>query len=311
MSVVVLGGINEDVVIDVAALPHPGETLLAHGVSRSAGGKGLNQAVAAARFGAATRLLGAVGNDDAGRFLRGVMEDAGVDQSAVLTRRDHASGRAFICLAADGSNTVIVDAAANVAFGAEDVRNGLSSARVSLTQFEATYEAIAALFALPEAGLRILNAAPALTARRDLIACADILIVNETECMAFADVSALPTEVGALAQVARSLFDGDLAHIVVTLGAKGCVLVDRQGHHAFPGMVVPVVDTVGAGDCFCGVTAAALAEGMDLAQALRFASAAAALSVSRRGAASSSPTRADVEAFIEAMREQGRLGAWS
>lgn len=300
MTVTVLGGINEDVVIDVAALPLPGETITARGVDRGAGGKALNQAVAAARFGAATRLLGAIGDDAAGAFLRGVMQAAGVDHGGVATLAGTATGRAFICLAADGSNTIIVDAAANAAYGAAALRADLRPSRVSLTQFEARADAIAALFASPDAGLRILNAAPALTDQRDLLSQADILIVNETECAAFAGLAALPSDPAELAAAARGLLAGSLAKVVVTLGAEGCLLVDRDGHQAFPGIAVPVVDTVGAGDCFCGVLAAALAEGIDLPTALRFAGAAAAISVGREGAAASSPLRAEVEAFLEA-----------
>lgn len=301
MTVTVLGGINEDVVIDVAALPLPGETVAARGVDRGAGGKALNQAVAAARFGAATRLLGAIGEDAAGLFLREVMQAAGVDHGGVATLAGTATGRAFICLAADGSNTIIVDAAANAAYDAAALRADLRPSRVSLTQFEARADAIAALFASPDAGLRILNAAPALTDQRDLLSQADILIVNETECMAFAGMAALPPAAAELATVARGLLGGSLAKIVITLGAEGCLLVDRDGHQAFSGIAVPVVDTVGAGDCFCGVLAAALAEGIDLPTALRCAGAAAAISVGREGAAASSPLRAEVEAFLEAL----------
>jgi ribokinase len=298
-TVVVLGGINEDIVADVAALPLPGETVLATGVSISPGGKGLNQAVAAARFGARTTMLGAIGDDQAGASLRATMRAAGCDDGAVAVLAGEQTGRAFISLSAQGENTIIVNTGANARFDAAMVDRAMPPrVAVSLTQFEATPEAVAALFAHPAAGLRILNAAPAVLAHRALLGQADILILNETELAAFAGLDALPFDAEAIAAAARSVMARADQCVIVTLGGNGCILISASEVHAVPGYRVAVVDTIGAGDCFCGVLAAALAEGCTPVEALRWASAAAALSVGRRGAATSSPLRHEVEDFL-------------
>lgn len=303
MKVVVLGGINEDVVAHVATLPARGETVAARGVERSAGGKGLNQAVAAARYGADTILLGAVGNDAAGESLRRTVRDAGASDAAIAVRDDVPTGQALICLSATGENTIVVNAAANAHFGATDVVAAAPAApAVFLTQFEATLEAVEALFRLPSAaaGIRILNAAPALIEGEHLLALADILILNETELQRFARLASVPDDRDAIAAAARTLIERPGQRAIVTLGGAGCVLVEADRTTAFAAFPATPVDTIGAGDCFCGVLAAALAEGAGIEDAIRTGSAAAALSVERRGAAASSPTRAQVHAKMAA-----------
>lgn len=303
MKVVVLGGINEDVVAHVATLPARGETVAARGVERSAGGKGLNQAVASARYGADTILLGAVGDDAAGESLRRTVRDAGASDAAIAVRDDVPTGQALICLSATGENTIVVNAAANAHFGATDVVAAAPAApAVFLTQFEATLEAVEALFRLPSAaaGIRILNAAPALIEGEHLLALADILILNETELQRFARLASVPDDRDAIAAAARTLIERPGQRAIVTLGGAGCVLVEADRTTAFAAFPATPVDTIGAGDCFCGVLAAALAEGAGIEDAIRTGSAAAALSVERRGAAASSPTRAQVHAKMAA-----------
>lgn len=303
MKVVVLGGINEDVVAHVATLPARGETVAARGVERSAGGKGLNQAVAAARYGADTILLGAVGDDAAGESLRRTVRDAGASDAAIAVRDDVPTGQALICLSATGENTIVVNAAANAHFGATDVVAAAPAApAVFMTQFEATLEAVEALFRLPSAaaGIRILNAAPALIEGEHLLALADILILNETELQRFARLASVPDDRDAIAAAARTLIERPGQRAIVTLGGAGCVLVEADRTTTFAAFPATPVDTIGAGDCFCGVLAAALAEGAGIEDAIRTGSAAAALSVERRGAAASSPTRAQVHAKMQA-----------
>jgi len=300
VTVAILGGINLDIVMQVAALPLPGETITARRVVEGAGGKGLNQAVAAARFGASVQMLGAVGDDEAGRSLRALLREDGIDESGVATCLDSATGRAFIALSEDGENSIVVDAGANMTFGAEALRAATAPVRVSLTQFEARPDAIEAMFLSPGAGIRILNAAPALVDHRALLALADIAILNETECQAFAGAATMPHDAQGIAALARQLLGGQLRHIIVTLGGQGCLLVDAEGHEAFAAIKVPVVNTVGAGDCFCGVFAAALAQGLDMRAAIRFAGAAAALAVGREGAAEACPYRHEVDDLLAA-----------
>jgi len=302
MTVVVLGGINEDVVALVADLPRRGETIAAKGIARSAGGKGLNQAVAAARQGAPVRLLGAVGKDPAGDSLRALMAQEGIDTSDLAILADHATGQALIALTASGDNTIIVNAGANAAYGAAEVEKVGADAKVFLTQFEATLEAVEALFKSPPAkkGVRVLNAAPAIEAGRHLLDLADIILLNETELQVFAGLVDIPEEQPAIAAAARSLLARPDQHVVVTLGSAGCLHVTQNNQEIIAGFRMRAVDTIGAGDCFCGVFAAALSSGAGIAEALRRANAAAGLSVTRKGAAESSPSREEVDALIVA-----------
>lgn len=300
MTVVVLGGINEDVVAEVTALPRPGETVPATRVRRSPGGKGLNQAVAAARQGATVRLAGAVGQDEAGRLLLAFLAREGVDASGILAMPDLTTGRALIALTPAGANTIIVDAAANAAFGAAEMHGAHMAGDVILTQFEATLPAIEALFrsAAAAGAMRILNTAPAIMAGRPLLDLADIVILNETELQAYAGSEVLPATEADIVDAARGLLTRADQHVVVTLGAAGCLHATRDRHMMIVGYPADAVDTVGAGDCFCGVLAAALDEGLAIEPALRFANAAAALSVMREGAAEAAPRGAEVVAFL-------------
>ncbi|WP_375269549.1 ribokinase [Phenylobacterium sp.] len=302
MSVCVLGGINLDHVASVAELPRWGETVASHELAQFPGGKGANQAVAAAKLGAQVRLLGAVGQDGAGDFMLGVLEEAGVQTAGVLRARDHPTGQAFITLDRAARNMIVVAAGANALFGPELAGAAdLGGAGVILTQFEATLDAIEAVFARDEArgAVKILNTAPALAEGAHLLRLADILILNESELARFAGLEAEPADADRAAAAARRLAAPHQT-VIATLGAAGAVAVRGDEVFRAAGLKQPAVDTTGAGDCFCGALAAALDEGVDLAGAMRFANAAAALSVTRRGAAASMPTRAEVEALLTA-----------
>lgn len=300
MTIIVLGGINQDVVLSVADLPRRGETIAATGLAHGAGGKGLNQAIAAARQGGAVRMLGAVGDDAPGRMLRDVMTREGIDTRSVAVLGDHPTGQAMIALSQGGDNTIIVNAGANAAYGAAAVTKADIDARVYLTQFEAAPDAIAALFSSSQAerGIRILNAAPALETGRQLLALADILILNETELQVFAKLPAVPEEEADILHAARALISRANQQVIVTLGAKGCLCVGADTEIMIAGVRMTAIDTIGAGDCFCGVLAAALDAGADLEDAVRRANAAAALSVTRQGAGESAPSRAEVDAVL-------------
>lgn len=297
MKLCVLGGVNWDIIAHVDALPLPGETIKARAVTENVGGKALNQAVAAARYGASVMLLGGIGDDAPGRRLRRFLDENSVDQRHVRTFENVPTGTAHIHLASDGENMIVVHAGANDLYGAGEVPvSDLGDCGVFLTQFEATSPAINALFQSASArqGTRILNAAPALVSERPLLDLADILVVNETELARFADsANALDTR-DAVATAARTLMIRRDQAVVVTLGAQGCLLVQHETADSVAALKVPVVDTIGAGDCFCGVLAAGLCEGKPLILALREANAAAAFSVAHHGAAASAPTREEV-----------------
>ncbi len=300
-SVYVLGSVNLDEVMQVASLPRPGETVAALRTDESPGGKGANQAVAAARMGVAVRLIAALGRDQAGHYLKAVLSDAGVCTDNVVEIDGCGTGRAFICVDAGGENLIVVNGGANMALKPQHLPTADSMANaVLLAQLESPLETVAAFFqrGAADAGLKILNAAPARLEARPLFDLVDILILNETELETFAELKAPPTNQGLLVDAARSLIRRLDQRVIVTLGAAGSLLVTQTDAHMIEGRKVSATDTTGAGDCFCGVLAAFLAGGAELADAVTQANAAAALSVCKPGAAVSMPYRAELDAFV-------------
>ncbi len=300
MSVVVLGAINLDVVCWTEALPKRGETLIAARSARFAGGKGANQAIAAARDGARVKMIGAVGDDDAGVVLRAALTDAGVDDVGVRTVPGMASAHGFITVDAAGDNMIVVAPGANFALTPADVRaETFASARVALCQLESPLEAVRAFLerARDAACATIVNAAPAVLEGAPLLARADYVVVNESELAAFARVAA-PESLDAAIAPARALIAHDAQIVIATLGPLGAVAVSRERVVKIAGRAVRAVDPTGAGDCFCGVLAGALAAGAALEDAMARANAAAALSVTREGAIPSLPARAEIDALL-------------
>jgi ribokinase len=293
-GVTIVGSANMDIVFTVERTPLPGETLLAESAARFPGGKGLNQAVAAARAGAATRFIGAIGHDENGTVLAATIADAGI-AGDLVRRAPVPTGQAFIVVDGSGENTIIVASGANATvteLGPAD-RAALDSAAVLLMQLELPLGVVrsAAAEVHRAGGVVILNAAPAQELPRELLADLDYLIVNEHEACLIGgseDLDAASTTLAALVD-----------RLVVTLGAAGSVLFAdgiEAGRIAAPR--VDPVDTTGAGDTFCGAFAAAIAEGADFADAARFATAAAALSVQVVGAVPSVPDRSAIAAAL-------------
>jgi ribokinase len=298
MTVIVFGSVNMDMVTRVDRLPLPGETVAAARVDYLPGGKGSNQAVAAARFGHDTRLIAAVGEDAYGDQLIAFLKGEGIDPGHIR-RVPGSTGLALINVASDGENQIVLIAGANAALTCPATLPAVTAERpVFLAQFEApVHEVGAFLRAGRDAGARtILNAAPALLQARPLLALADILIVNETELALFCD-AAPQDDPDAVVALARLLV-GNAGWVVVTLGGKGMVAVSAVETIRLSARKACVVDTTGAGDTFCGVLAASIAEGLAMADALEIAVAAASLSVEREGAASSMPRREEVFARL-------------
>jgi ribokinase len=292
MSVCVLGSINIDVILSVARLPASGETVLARDATRLPGGKGANQAVAAARMGAATRMIGAVGSDQGGAWMRDILSREGVDVSAIETLDARQTGAAYIAVEDASENLIIVAPGANAAVATAG--SLVPDSGVLLSQLEIPLATVAAAFSRV-GPLRILNAAPAIREASAMFSNADILIVNQHELGVYLGGPAIANPDAALA--ARKLLSRPGQLVIVTLGAQGAVAVwtDRVFHApAFP---VTPIDTVGAGDCFCGALSALLSEGQPVEQALPLANAAAALATQARGAIPAMPTRAAAEAF--------------
>ena len=324
--VFVVGSINTDLVAYVERLPASGETLFGERFAQFAGGKGANQAVAAARAGAATTFHGAVGDDAYGHAGRASLRQAGVGVDGLLTVPEHASGIALIVVGGHGENQIVVVPGANVQFSAAQVPTpaagpappAATPAVVLLQNEIAPATTFASARRWHAAGARVVwNLAPAPPAAppADVLAAAEFILVNELELAAL-DGAAAATDVGQIAARVAGFMSGSGTaprNLIVTMGADGCLWAHRDGSgsvalHRQPALAVRAIDAVGAGDCFCGVFAATLAAGAATAAALHRATAAAALAVQRAGAQPSMP-RADE--IADAMRELPAGGAVS
>ncbi|KSB88587.1 ribokinase [Caulobacter vibrioides] len=302
MGVFVLGSINLDAVARVDDLPRPGETVAGLSLELFLGGKGANQAVAAARMGAPTRLMGAVGKDDSGLSLKGKLAGYGVQVADVAELSGAPTGQAHVWVSNGGENMIVVTGGANMMITPQQVAaTPLEGQRVLLAQLETPANAIEALFKAGAAkgGLRVLNAAPALPQGAALFPLTDILILNQTELASYARLDHEPAKLEEVSKAARKLMSRPDQTIIVTLGKTGVAAVRRDEAFLVEGRKVKAVDTVGAGDCFCGALAAGLAANLDLREAVEQANAAAALSVQKPGAAPSMPSKREVEVFLE------------
>jgi len=302
MSVFVLGSINLDAVARVDDLPRPGETVAGRSLELFPGGKGANQAVAAARMGAPTRLMGAVGRDDSGPGLKTKLAGYGVQVADVLELPGIPTGQAHVWVASSGENMIVVTSGANAAITPQHVTaTPLEGQRILLSQLESPAQAIEALFRAGAAkgALRMLNAAPALPQGAALFPLVDILILNQTELAAYAKLDQEPVRLEEVSRASRKLMSRPDQVVIVTLGAAGVACIRRDEAFLIEGRKVKAVDTTGAGDCFCGALAACLSINMDLREAVEMANAAAALSVQKSGAAPSMPSKREVEAFLE------------
>jgi ribokinase len=282
--IAVVGSINLDVVVEVDRHPAPGETVIGGDRRELPGGKGANQAVAAARLGGVVVLVGRVGADEAGRRLLDGLGAEGVDVSHVQEDPEAPTGMALIAVDASGENTIVVSPGANARVSARDVQAAadvLAGAAVTLVQHEVPEEAVAAALAAA-GGTVVLNPAPA----RALVAPVDVLVPNRGELEALAGRAGDPVELARGLQGPRA--------VVVTLGAEGAVVVEGDRVDWARAPSVEAVDTTGAGDAFCGALVQALAEGATLVEAARWAARAAAVGVTRLGAQGGMPRREDV-----------------
>ena len=309
-AVVVAGSLNMDFVVRTQHLPAPGETVLGHGFQMSPGGKGANQAVAAGKLGAGSvtvKMIGRVGMDLFADRLKASLASAGVDVSAVYASRAQPTGVALIAVDPEGQNQIVVASGANADLAAGDVeamRRVMKGARIALFQLETPLATVAAALkmAREESVRTILDPAPAQPLPPELLRNVDILTPNEAEAfmllgrtpqrITLADAPEVATAVAALG-----------AHMVVLkLGDQGCFFHGAGESYHVPGFAVEAVDSTAAGDTFNAGLAIALAEGAPIGHALRFANAAAAISVTRMGAQASAPGRAEVDALIKGVR---------
>ncbi len=299
--VVVAGSINMDVVAAAERHPRVGETVAGSSVMYFPGGKGANQAVAAAKLGAQTALIGRLGRDAFGEHLRAFLADQGVDLTAVKESTSAQTGTAIITLA-DADNTIVVIAGTNAEVDADDVASvALTTGDVAVSQFEIPQPSIVEFFRRAKAAgaTTILNPAPASALSSQLFALVDVLVLNETELGLLSDIElgAAPT-VQRVIRAVEALNPRPDQTICVTLGARGAIAVTGGQATQIDGRVVKEVDTTGAGDCFVGALAARLSQGATIADAIVYANLAASISVQRLGAGPSMPSAEEVRALL-------------
>lgn len=284
-DVLVVGSANADLVVAVDRRPGGGETVLGGDTVLSPGGKGANTAVAAGRLGADVALLGAVGDDPYGRLLLDSLRAAGVDTGLVRTS-DRPTGIAYITVTPDGENAILVSPGANSSLEPADVDAVFDGAKVMVVSLEVPLPTVEhAVTRAAERGVRVLlNLSPAAKLSPATLGALDVLLVNEHEAAWLTETGADP----------RRLLDLGPRAAVVTLGAAGAVVVERDGITEVASPKVEAVDTTGAGDAFAGALAASLADGAELVDAARQAVRVAAISVTRHGAQPSYPTAAEL-----------------
>jgi ribokinase len=304
-SILVLGSSNTDMIIRLERIPRPGETILGGEFLTAAGGKGANQAVGAARAGGRVSFIGRVGRDVLGDQAIAGLRQAGIDVRGVVRDPSAPSGVALIFVAADGENSIAVASGANAKLSSADVRRAakaIRSAAILVAQLETPLKSVqtAAALAVRSGARVILNPAPARPLPDALLRLVSIITPNETEAELLTGVKV--TDVRAAAKAAEALRARGAQTVILTLGARGAFLSDAQGQQLVPGFRVKALDTTAAGDVFNGALAVALAEGMALPVAARFANAAAALSVTRLGAQPSAPSRREIERLLRGRR---------
>ena len=302
-EVVVVGSANLDLVVEVETVPVAGETVLGGDLRRIPGGKGANQAVAAARLGRRVAMVGRVGDDDAGSMLRAAMDSAGVDTASLLATDDTPSGTALISVGADGDNAIVVSPGANGRLSSADVESAagvLGTAAVVLLQLEVPLEAVSAAVRCAR-GTVVLNPAPAPagTLPAQLLDRVDVIVPNQTELATMAGHEGLSPIGGVDPDTAVALARGlPVAAAVVTLGAAGAMVVTPTDATHVPAPAVVPVDTTAAGDAFCGALADALVGGADLVGATKWAVRVGAAATLRHGAQPSLPTADEVEPLL-------------
>jgi ribokinase len=294
--VVVAGTVHLDFVVTAPRHPRIGETIIGGDVENFPGGKGANQAVAAARAGCSTVLVGCVGDDEAAATLRRFLGGSGVDMTYLRTVPGP-TGSAFVTVAGD-DNAVVVIRGADAHTSPDDVRRvPLTTSDVLVSQFELDDDTVEAFFSAGKAvsARTVLNPSPSRAMPATLWESSDVIVVNEIELEWLGETAGDARAEPQLKDSAMSLLARDDQAMVVTLGPRGCLVVDRMGTTEIPGRVVSVVDTTGAGDCFLGNMAAQLAAGRELRAAAEVANVAASVSVQRMGAATSMPTAGETD----------------
>jgi ribokinase len=303
--VLVVGSANMDLVVTTGSFPVPGETVFGSSFGMFPGGKGANQAVACSKLGTRTLFLGKMGKDLFGDRLVAGMRRDGVVLDHTQQVNGAATGMALITVNATGQNEIVVISGANMLLGPGDIERNVkpfAHGGVLLVQLEVPLRTVKR--AVQQAHQRrmfvILNPAPAAVLPKSLLRLVDFLTPNETELHHLTGKSV--AGIDNVKRAARALLDQGVCNVLVTLGKKGCLLVNREVVRLYETYRVKAIDTTAAGDAFNGAFASALASGQSIEQAIPFANAVAALSVTRPGAQSSLPTAKEVQRFVQRAR---------
>ena len=305
-KVVVVGSFNMDLVVKAERRPQIGETLMGEAFGMFIGGKGSNQAIAAARLGANVMMIGRLGADLFGDTLMAAHAEEGICTDYVIRDTEVGTGVASILIDTDGDNSIVLVPQANMCLSIEDIERAsesIAAADVLLLQLEVPIAASqrAAEIAKSNGAIVVLNPAPAQELPDDFLAQVDILTPNEVETESLSGVRV--STVTEAERAAKVLLDKGLSAVILTLGERGALLLTQDLTQQVPAYSVEVVDTTAAGDAFCGALATGLARGENLVDAVAFANAAGALAVTVLGAAPSMPTAVQVEAFREGHNE--------
>lgn len=299
-KIVIVGSANTDMVISADHFPLPGETLMGTNFMTNYGGKGANQAVAAARMGGQTVFIGKVGDDDFGTSTISNLSSEGIDISHLYTTQEVSTGVALITTIPSGENSIIVSAGANGRLTAEDVRKSedtIAQACTVLMQLETPIAALteAARLGKKHGAYTILNPAPASATPlpQELLENIDLLIPNQTEASSISGIE-IKDESTAMAAISAIQQMG-VKNVIITIGSKGAIAKMGNSLITVPAFKVKAVDTTAAGDTFCGALCVALSEGKDMEAAIRFANKASSISVTRKGAQLSIPHRSELD----------------
>ena len=299
-EILVVGSVNTDMVISAEHFPRPGETLLGHDFMTNHGGKGANQAVAAARLGGNTAFICKLGDDGFGHSTMRMLKKEGIDVSYSSISDKAPSGVALICTIPSGENSIIVNAGANGQLKAEDIQSSedvIAQAGIVLMQLETPVATLieAARLGKKHGAFTILNPAPAPVTPlpQELLENIDLLIPNETETCSISGVE-IKDEDTAM-QAINTIQKMGVKNIIITVGSKGAIAKMDKKLITVPAFKVKAIDTTAAGDTFCGALSVALSEGKDIEAAIRFGNKASSISVTRKGAQLSIPHRHELE----------------
>lgn len=300
-GVLVVGSANMDLVVTSERFPNPGETVFGKNFAMFPGGKGANQAVGCAKLGAKTYFLGKMGNDDFHIMLNKSLGDNGVDIKDVLVEDYGQTGVALISVDGSGENEIIVISGTNMKFNKDDLltkKDYFSKVKVVLCQLEIPVETVtlAARLAKENNAIFILNPAPAIELNDELLSQVDFLTPNESELEILSGCKV--DEECSAEKAAKVLLEKGVKNVLVTVGERGAILVNKEGTKKFEARKMNAIDTTAAGDSFNGALAYSLSNGRSLDEAIQFANYAAALSVTKMGAQTSMPTLKEVEAIL-------------